>query len=127
MKSALENESSKYHQEFGVLPTFKAGFHYGIVTAGELGTIKQDIAFSGDVLNTTARIQSLCNTYDVNILISGDLMTILKPQKDFQIKALGETELRGKNSTCRVIYHKKKRYYRIVFRGFLNSARNSSY
>ena len=56
------------------MPEFKAGFHFGKVTTGEIGVIKKDIIFTIDVLNTTARIQGLCNTYKVDILISGDLI-----------------------------------------------------
>jgi adenylate cyclase len=33
----------------------------GKVTAVEVGEIKRDIAYHGDTLNITARIQSICN------------------------------------------------------------------
>ena len=56
--------------------------------AGEIGIVKHDIAYSGDVLNTTSRIQSKCNELNVNILIPNiflicsDLYRILlKPEK----------------------------------------------
>jgi len=54
MKETIKNQSKKYHEKFGLLPTFKAGFHLGKVTTGEIGVIKKDIIFTGDVLNTTA-------------------------------------------------------------------------
>ncbi|MFD2562098.1 adenylate/guanylate cyclase domain-containing protein [Aquimarina rubra] len=98
MEEALKKQSTKYLKEFGVLPTFKAGFHYGMITAGEIGTIKKDIVFTGDVLNTTARIQGLCNSYDVATLISEILVQKLKENSsDFTFKSLGNTSLRGKN------------------------------
>ena len=78
-------------------PSFKAGFHIGKVTTGEIGIIKKNIIFTGDVLNTTARIQGLCNAYNVDILISGQLMKRLKLDSQFQLKALGENELRGRD------------------------------
>jgi adenylate cyclase len=97
MKKALQKQSKKYQEKYGLVPTFKAGFHFGKVTAGEIGVIKKDIMFTGDVLNTTARIQGLCNGFDVDILVSGDLIKRLKYADDFQIKALGESELRGRD------------------------------
>ncbi|MDH7445663.1 adenylate/guanylate cyclase domain-containing protein [Aquimarina sp. 2201CG14-23] len=97
MQKALTKQSSKYLERFGVLPTFKAGFHYGKITAGEIGTIKKDIVFTGDVLNTTARIQGLCNSYEVVILISDTLTEQLKVNTDFKYTSLGMNSLRGKH------------------------------
>ena len=97
MKEALEKQARKYKDRFGVLPGFKGGFHVGKVTTGEIGVIKKDIMFTGDVLNTTARIQGLCNTHNVDILISDDLRKMLSPDKQWQIKSMGENELRGRD------------------------------
>jgi adenylate cyclase len=94
MQSALSAEAEKYYEKFGLLPQFKAGFHCGRVTTGEIGTIKKEIVFTGDVLNTTARIQGLCNRYQVDILISDDL--VKKLDKSFKLKTMGENELRGR-------------------------------
>lgn len=95
MKAAISKQSAKYHEKFGLLPQFKAGFHCGKVTTGEIGVIKKEIVFTGDVLNTTARIQGLCNHYDVDILVSGDL--VKKLDVSFQMKTMGENELRGRD------------------------------
>ena len=97
MKTAIRKQAIKYNEKFGLLPEFKAGFHFGKVTTGEIGKIKKEIIFTGDVLNTTARIQSLCNAYKVDILISDKLMKELNLDSSFQIKTLGENELRGKD------------------------------
>ena len=97
MKAALAKQTRKYKERFGVLPGFKAGFHVGKVTTGEIGVIKKEIIFTGDVLNTTARIQGLCNTYNADILISEDLRKKLALDAQWQIKTLGENELRGRD------------------------------
>jgi len=97
MKKALSKQGEKYHEEFGLLPEFKAGFHCGKVTTGEIGVIKKEIVFTGDVLNTTARIQGLCNYYHVDILVSYDLVNKLASRSSFQIKTVGESELRGRD------------------------------
>ena len=96
MKESLKQQAHKYQSEYGVVPSFKAGIHYGKVTTGEIGTIKKDIAFSGDVLNTTARIQGLCNSYQVDLLVSEQLVQALESDAGFQSTELGEAELRGR-------------------------------
>ena len=96
LKKSLINQSKKYHSKYGIIPTFKAGLHLGKVTIGEIGELKKDIIFTGDVLNTTARIQGLCNTYNVDLLISGQLINKMIPTPEFQIQSLGKSELRGK-------------------------------
>ncbi|HTE25459.1 adenylate/guanylate cyclase domain-containing protein [Flavitalea sp.] len=96
MKAALKKQTPKYEREFGVVPGFKAGFHFGKVTTGEIGEIKKEIIFTGDVLNTTARIQALCNFYQVDILLSGELIKQLRLDTGYLVRSLGETELRGK-------------------------------
>ena len=97
MKAIMKKQSHKYQRRFGLVPDFKAGFHVGKVTTGEIGAIKKEIVFTGDTLNTGARIQSLCNAYEVDILISADLITLLASPGPFQFKSLGENELRGRN------------------------------
>jgi adenylate cyclase len=97
MKESLSKQSLEYESKYGVIPTFKAGIHLGKVTTGEIGVIKKEIIFSGDVLNTTARIQGLCNSYNVDLLTSEKLIEALDLGKYFQIQALGEIGLRGRN------------------------------
>jgi adenylate cyclase len=96
MKKNFEEYAQKYHKKFGVVPTFKAGLHFGEVTTGEIGVLKKDIIFTGDVLNTTARIQGLCNFYNVDLLISKELLNKLDLPPESVLKSLGENELRGR-------------------------------
>jgi adenylate cyclase len=85
-----------YEKKYGVMPEFKAGLHYGPVMAGEVGVIKKDIIYSGDVLNTTARIQEQCNQYSVNFLISKETFDLISDSDGFKLIPLGSIELRGK-------------------------------
>lgn len=96
MKEDLRKQAAWYEQRFGVLPAFKAGFHLGEVTTGEIGALKKEIIFTGDVLNTTARIQGLCNQYNVDLLISEELLNNLDLDAEFRVKSMGKNELRGK-------------------------------
>jgi adenylate cyclase len=96
MKRVLEKETEKYNSKFGFLPGFKAGVHFGKVTAGEIGSLKKEIIFTGDVLNTSARIQGLCNHFDTELLVSADLAKILQLPSKYAISSLGEHLLKGR-------------------------------
>ena len=96
MKSSLEIQTKKYEAEFGLLPKFKAGLHCGKVTTGEIGSLKKEIIFTGDVLNTAARIQGLCNQYNANILVSDDLIKLLDLKELYTVQSVGENKLKGR-------------------------------
>ena len=91
----------KYEKNYGVRPELKAGIHHGKVMAGEVGVIKRDIIYSGDVLNTTARIQEQCNKYRVNLLISDETLDLLDTSS-LNVEPLGEFNLRGKEQTVQL-------------------------
>lgn len=95
MQNALNARESHYMKEYGASPTFKAGMHFGKVTTGEIGALKKEIFFTGDVLNVAARIQGMCNQYGESLLISGDLLSILD-NKGFTSKSLGTIQLKGR-------------------------------
>ncbi len=96
MKRDLRARTDGYRRRFGVAPDFKAGFHVGAVTTGEIGALKKEIIFTGDVLNATARIQGLCNTFGVDLLVSGELLEHLGPDASRGARSLGTRTLRGK-------------------------------
>lgn len=88
--------SDKYEKKFGITPSFKAGMHYGLVTVGEVGVLKREITFTGDVLNATARIQELCNKYNEKLIVSKELLELMNTNGAFSYKELGEMNLRGR-------------------------------
>ncbi|MCR9250150.1 MAG: adenylate/guanylate cyclase domain-containing protein [bacterium] len=93
----METNNSMYQKKYETTPSFKAGLHYGEVTTGEIGSLKKEIVFTGDVLNTTARIQGSCNQYGVNNLISDALKQRLPQDSGIKFKEIGMEELRGKS------------------------------
>lgn len=102
MKYRLLEKSEWYEKTFGESPTFKAGIHCGSVTAGEIGKVKKEILYTGDVLNATARIQSLCNSYAVDIIITQSFYSHLHENNSYQITALGTVALRGRKKEAKL-------------------------
>lgn len=98
----ITKHESSYREEFGLVPQFKAGYHIGEVTSGEIGIIKKDIIYTGDVLNTTARIQAECNTYDAQVLISEDLFQSLQNKDETHFTEIGAIQLRGKTGITKL-------------------------
>lgn len=97
MQEAIAVKREFYQETYGLVPGFKAGLHCGEVTTGEIGVIKRDIVYSGDVLNTAARIQSKCNDFGVKILLSKHLLDKLNiPPHGIEQKKIGDIDLRGK-------------------------------
>lgn len=93
----------KYTSLYGFLPSFKAGIHCGKVVAGEVGIIKRDVTYSGDVLNTTSRIQNMCKQFDQEIIVSADLIEELNLTQSFALQTLGSIKLRGKEKEISLI------------------------
>jgi adenylate cyclase len=94
IRDAFAARADAYRHRFGLVPDFKASVHFGPVTVGEIGVVKKEIVFSGDVLNTTARIQERCNVLGVDLLVSGDALDHL--DREVSAVPVEEIELRGK-------------------------------
>ena len=92
----LENKKDYFLAQYGVVPQFKAGMHLGIVTAIEVGEIKREIAFHGNTINTASRIQTLCNQYQTNLLISDDFRAHLPDTLQQEFKYCEEIIMKGK-------------------------------
>jgi len=104
MTALLKNKSDYFDQKYNVQPQFKAGLHFGHVITGEMGIIKREIVYSGDVLNTASRIQSLCNEMNTDILISNNLMKQIDLAfLDKKFKYVGNITLRGKQQKIELV------------------------
>jgi hypothetical protein len=87
-------ESIRYD---GHIPDFRAGLHYGPLIVGEMGNVRQEIAFLGDVMHTASRIQTSCRELKTRFLVS---MNVLEKFSDLprgiRSKSHGTISLRGK-------------------------------
>jgi adenylate cyclase len=106
VKQAVAERADDYQRTFGVVPGFKAGAHIGSVVSTQVGEIKSEVVFHGDVLNTTSRIQGLCNDYGEELLCSGQLaeaVVAANPEGvPFEVVPLGEASVKGKAEPVRV-------------------------
>jgi adenylate cyclase len=96
MKLHILKMKDKYLDRYGLVPSFKAGIHCGRVVAGEVGIIKRDITYSGDVLNTTSRILGKCGELNAELIASTDLLAEISFLKDYISRPLGAIKLKGK-------------------------------
>lgn len=101
-RGRIEARKEYFLLNYGVCPEFKAGVHCGKVTVAEVGEIKTEIAYHGDVVNTASRIQSLCNSFQKDLLVSESLLTHV-PKKDLtRVSFVVDAALRGKEATTKI-------------------------
>ncbi len=105
----VERRSRYYNRKYGFIPKFKAGAHAGKVMVLQVGQIRRDISYNGDTINTAARIESMCNEYKQNFLISGDLLNMIKDPKEFNFKEVGDIKLKGKRKSNSIFQVRQKR------------------
>jgi adenylate cyclase len=90
--------AEEYRRAFGVVPRFRIGLHVGTVVSGELGDLKQEIAFLGDTMNTTARLIDACREQDRDCIASADLVARLSLPSAIRAEPLGAIRLRGRQA-----------------------------
>jgi len=91
-----ELRKAYYMEKYSIYPEFKAGLHGGTLMVAEVGSVKKELAYHGDVINTSARIQAKCNTFEVSLLISEKLLKDLHIDEFSISKSLGNILLKGK-------------------------------
>ncbi|MBO3099871.1 adenylate/guanylate cyclase domain-containing protein [Gelidibacter pelagius] len=98
----LKRHSKYYQKKYGVQPEFKAGLHTGKIIIAEVGTVKKELAYHGDVINSTSRIQEKCNEYNESLLISDDLLQKLKLTNRYEAISMGDELLEGKTEELKI-------------------------
>jgi adenylate cyclase len=99
---AIKRKENYYMKEYGVVPSFKAGVHAGDVTVGYIGIIKKELVFSGDTLNTTARIRSKCHELKHSFILSVDFLHDFEVPETYSVDEIGEMEFKGRKEKSRV-------------------------
>ena len=96
-----------YQRDFGTQVHCRAGLHCGPVVTGEMGSIKREIVFLGDTVNTAARILEFCRRTGDRVLASATLIDLLELPAGITKRPLGDLRLRGKENDV-VLYALEK-------------------
>ena len=97
-REAVAREGARYTRDFGVVPRFRGGLHGGRLTAGELGDLRRQIAYVGDILNTAARLEEYAKRAGLDLVVSGSLLQRLQLPPGIDARLCGELALRGKEA-----------------------------
>ena len=98
----LSDRQDYFDQHFKIKPDFKAGLAEGAVTVAEVGDIKRELAYHGEVLHTAARLEKLCNKLNHKVLITEEFFNLFPAYDGYDINLLGDFQLRGKEGKEKV-------------------------
>lgn len=95
----LQEKKEMYNARFGTIPEFRGSIDVGLVTAIEVGDMKREIVYHGDVLNTAARLLELCKARGEELMVSQAVGEAVEEDSGIRTKWHGETILRGKRES----------------------------
>ena len=98
IRAVIERDRAGYTRDFGLVPRFRGGLHGGTVTAGELGDLRQQIVFVGDILNTAARLEEYAKRTGLDLVASGRLLGRLALPSGVEATPCGDLAIRGKEA-----------------------------
>ncbi|NDD91194.1 adenylate/guanylate cyclase domain-containing protein [bacterium] len=112
----LRQNRQEFARKFGVHPEYRGAIHEGLVIVGELGTEKAEIAFLGDVVNSTARLMGVARDHGASLIASEDFLREgldrgrlnVPSVGDVALRPLGVASLRGKKAQIRVFSVEKE-------------------
>ncbi|WP_052444557.1 adenylate/guanylate cyclase domain-containing protein [Flammeovirga sp. OC4] len=96
--ATLKSRRDYFMEKYGVMPEFKAGIHAGIVATSQVGVIKREVAYHGDTVNATSRLQEKCKELGYQVLMSEDVVNLLHSQ----FKEVGTHQFRGKKQPLKI-------------------------
>ena len=102
IKNEIGMSRERYMENYGFHPEFKAALHAGKVSVTWIGSIKKEIVYHGDVLNTTARIQDECNKRNQYFLISEYMLQSVELPVYLKSEFVGELQLKGKQKKVKI-------------------------
>ena len=93
---SIHELKEKYYLKYELVPQIQAAYHCGQVVQGEIGAVKSEIAFYGDVMNTSSRILAQCTALDKELLLSAHLIYRMELPAIYESIVCGKIELKGK-------------------------------
>jgi class 3 adenylate cyclase len=68
----------------------------------ECGSSRRQLAYFGDTVNVTARLQEYCKEAGRDLLVSADLLSHMQPRAGRLIEPLGPVHMRGRAAAIEV-------------------------
>ena len=100
-QQCLERRREYYLEQFGIEPVFRAGIAVGPVTVTEVGDVKRQIVYNGDVLNTAARLLELCKERNDRLVVSDAVGAGVADDKDIRTTWRDDRRIARQTRTCR--------------------------
>jgi adenylate cyclase len=97
IEKVMLKKASYYEKKYGCVPTYKAGIHGGKVICAQMGDLRKAIDYSGDVINSTARLEGVCNENNANLVVSKFVFDQLADNSKYEGVELDKLELKGKS------------------------------
>lgn len=103
IRQTLIRDRRAWIARFGLVPEVRAALHGGSVVTAEVGVDRHKIAYFGDVMNATARLEGLCREAGRSVLISDAVLSrLLALPEGIEAEALGPQRLRGRSGIMTV-------------------------
>ena len=99
----IEANAATWRKNFGHVPRLRAALHGGFIITAEIGVDHHKIAYFGDTVNTTARLESLCKSLSRQVLISTELAQRIRLPETMEIEDLGDHAVKGRGQTLSVM------------------------
>jgi class 3 adenylate cyclase len=79
------------------------GLHYGTLMLGTIGTVDQmQTTVISDAVNIASRLEGMTKTFDINVVLSGDVVAALPADHPFKLRGLGSVTAKGKTESVEV-------------------------
>jgi len=99
----IEAEAEAWKARFGTVPRLRAALHGGSVVTAEVGVDRHKIAYFGDAVIATSRIEALCRPLGASVLISQDLLSRLESlPPGIEARSMGTHSVRGRGQPISV-------------------------
>jgi adenylate cyclase len=99
----IKSKKNHFIGKYGILPKFTASLNSGKIMVAEVGYVKSEIAYHGNVLNTAARLQKQCKEYGAGLLATENFTKQLKNlNRSYSCDFLDEVQFSGKKEKERI-------------------------
>ena len=102
-RKRISMQEDYFMSRYGATPQFRSGIHSGEVVVAEVGDTRRDIVYSGDVVNSSARLLQACRPEGVDLLVSKEATEVIHEGCHKFLKSHGELQLRGRKGMMEVL------------------------